>query len=128
MNHPTTRRDFLRTSAALAAGATLAPRLLGADDPAPAKKKIPIAVQLYSVRNEIKADFPGTIGKIGKMGYQAVEFASLQERTMKAKELRKLLDDNGLKACGTHTPLQTLQGDALKVTIEMHKELGNTFL
>lgn len=123
MNHPTTRRHFLRTTAALAAGVTLAPQLFAQD-----KKKIPIAVQLYSVRNEIKADFPGTIEKIGKMGYQAVEFASLQERTMKSKDLRKLLDDNGLKCCGTHTPLQTLQGDALKATIDLHKELGNTFL
>jgi sugar phosphate isomerase/epimerase len=123
MNHPTTRRNFLRTSAALAAGVTFAPRIFGQE-----KKQIPIGVQLYSVRNEIKADFPGTIEKIGKMGYKAVEFASLQERQMKAKDLRKLLDDNGLKCCGTHTPLPTLQGDGLKATIDLHKELGNTFL
>ncbi|HEY7119691.1 MAG TPA: sugar phosphate isomerase/epimerase [Tepidisphaeraceae bacterium] len=125
MNHPT-RRHFLRTASTLAAGAALAPRLFAADE-AP-KKKIPIAVQLYSVRNELKTDFNGVIEKIGKMGFQAVEFASLQERTRNAKELRKLLDDNGLKCCGTHTPLQTLQGDALKVTIDLHKTLGNTFL
>jgi sugar phosphate isomerase/epimerase len=63
------------------------------------------------------------------MGYQGVEFAMLQERTQKdPKALRKLLDDCGLKCCGTHTPLQTLQGDALKVTIDLHKTLGNNFL
>src|SRR3954447_12055785 len=122
----TTRRHFLTRATTLAAGAALAPRLLAQADGA--KKKVPIGVQLYSVRNELKTDFNGVIEKIGKMGFQGVEFASLQERTRPAKEIRKLLDDNGLKACGTHTPLQTLQGDALKTTIELHKTLGNTFL
>jgi sugar phosphate isomerase/epimerase len=122
----TTRRHFLRTASALAAGAALAPRLIAQADGA--RKKVPIGVQLYSVRNELKTDFNGVIEKIGKMGFQGVEFASLQERTRPAKELRKLHDDNGLKACGTHTPLQTLQGDALKTTIELHKTLGNNFL
>jgi sugar phosphate isomerase/epimerase len=124
MNRSRSRRDVLKTMTAAAAGLAAAP-LLRAAEP---KKKIPIGVQLYSVRNELKTDFNGVIEKIGKMGYQGVEFASLMERQHKPAELRKLLDDNGLKACGTHTPLQTLQGDALKATIELHKTLGNNFL
>jgi len=121
------RRNFLRTSAFAAAGAMTIPALPSfADD---VKKKIPIALELYSVRVELPKDFPGVLKKIGEMGYQGVEFASLQERTQKdPKALRKLLDDCGLKCCGTHTPLQTLQGDALKYTIELHKTLGNKFL
>jgi sugar phosphate isomerase/epimerase len=128
MQLPTSRRRFLRNTATLAAGAVVAPHVWAVDDAAGAKKKVPIGVQLYSVRNEIKTDFDGTIEKIGKIGFQGVEFASLMERGKKPAELRKLLDDNGLKACGTHTPLQTLQGDALKVTIDLHKQLGNSFL
>ncbi len=127
----TTRRDFLRSASlaatGLAAGAVLAPGLLRGADEAP-KKKIPIGVQLYSVRNELKADFNGVIEKIGKMGFQGVEFAGYYAWDKKPKDLRKLLDDNGLKCCGTHTPLQTLQGDALKSTVALHKELGNNFL
>lgn len=123
----TTRRRFLSSAAALAAGVSLAPRLFAADAPV-AKKRVPIGVQLYSVRNELKTDFNGVIEKIGKMGFAGVEFASLMERQKKPAELRKLLDDSGLKACGTHTPLQTLQGDALKATVELHKQLGNSFL
>jgi sugar phosphate isomerase/epimerase len=121
----TTRRQFLRTTTALAAGAALAPSLRAL---AQAQKKTPIGVQLYSVRNELKTDFNGVIEKIGKMGFQGVEWASGLERTKNAKELRKLLDDNGLKTCGTHTALITLQGDNLKQTVEFHKILGNTFL
>ena len=64
MNLEPTRRDFLRTTTLAAATAALAPSLLAAD----AKKKIPIAVQLYSVRNELKADFKGVIEQIGKGG------------------------------------------------------------
>jgi sugar phosphate isomerase/epimerase len=121
----TSRRDFLRSSALAAAGAVLVPSLARAQE---AKRNIPIAVQLYSVRNELKADYDGTIEQIGKMGYQGVEFASRQEWEKKPAELRKLLDDNGLKCMGTHTALITLQGDALKRTVELHKTLGNRFL
>jgi sugar phosphate isomerase/epimerase len=127
MNHQSTRRSFLRHTVLAAAGAALARPLTGfaADE---ARKKVPIGVQLYSVRNELKSDFNGVIEKLGKMGFQAVEFYGGIERSKNAKELRKLLDDNGLKTCGTHTALITLQGDALKSTIDFHKELGNRFL
>ena len=123
----TTRRSFLRTASALAAGVTLAPRAFAqAGDGA--KRNIPICVQLYSVRNELKKDYEGTIAQIGKMGYKGVEFASRQEWEKKPTELRKLLDDNGLKCIGTHTAMMTLQGDALMRTVELHKTLGNRLL
>lgn len=120
------RRQFLLTTTAIAAGLMAIPSLpVFADD---AKKKIPIGLELYSVRNELPKDFTGVIEKIGKMGYQGVEFAGYYNWDKKPKELRKLLDDNGLKCCGTHTALPTLQGDKLKATIELHKTLGNKFL
>ncbi len=80
------------------------------------------------MRNLIPKDFPGTIEAIGKMGYQGVEFAGYHGWDRKPKELRKLLDDNGLKCCGTHTHLPTLEGDNLKKTAELHEILGNKFL
>jgi sugar phosphate isomerase/epimerase len=121
-----TRRNFLRTTALTAAGAMAIPALPTFAEEA--AKKIPIGLELYSVRAELPKDFSGVIEKIGKMGYQGVEFAGYHTWDKKPKDLRKLLDDNGLKCCGTHTPLQTLQGDALKHTVELHKELGNKFL
>ena len=68
------------------------------------------------------------VAQIGKMGYQGVEFAGYHTWDKKPNDLRKLLDDNGLKCCGTHTPLITLQGENLKHTIELHQTLGNKFL
>jgi sugar phosphate isomerase/epimerase len=88
-----------------------------------ARGKIPIAVQLWSVRKLCEKDLAGTLAGLAKAGYQGVEFAGYYGRT--AKELRKLLDDNGLRCCGTHTALNTLLGDELPRTIEFNQILGN---
>ena len=37
--------------------------------------KIPIALQLYSIRGECERDLPGTLKAVAKMGYDGVEFA-----------------------------------------------------
>ena len=83
-------------------------------------------LQLYSVRNECQKELVGTIAAVGKMGYQGVEFAGYYGQS--AKDLRKLLDDNGLVCCGTHTGMDTLLGDNLGRTIEYNQTLGNKYL
>lgn len=88
--------------------------------------RIPIGVQLYSVREACAQDLPGTLAAIAKMGYDGVEFAGYHGRT--ATELKALLDENGLKCCGTHTMLETLQGDALAETVAFNQAIGNRFL
>jgi sugar phosphate isomerase/epimerase len=118
------RRDLLKLglgATALCAAGVRPARLL-ADD----KKKIPIGLQLYSVRDACAKDLPGTLDAVAKMGYEGVEFAGYYDR--KAEELRKLLDDRKLKCCGTHTALSTLTGDALRPTAEFNRALGNRFL
>lgn len=90
------------------------------------KSTIPVGLQLYSVRKECEKDFPGTIAKVAKMGYQGVEFAGYYDYS--AKEVRKMLDDNGLICCGTHTQIDTVKSDALKETIEYNQILGNNYL
>ncbi len=118
------RRDLLKWGLGAAAVATAnvrLPKLLAADD-----KKIPIGVQLYSIRDVAPKDPAAVIADVAKMGYQGVEFAGYYD--MKAEDLRKLLDQNGLKCCGTHTALDTLTGDALKGTVEFNQTLGNPYL
>lgn len=89
-------------------------------------RKIPVAVQLYSVREDCAKDLAGTLKAIAEMGYEGVEFAGYHGRS--AEELRKMLDDLGLKVAGTHTGIDTLRGDELKRTIEFNQILGNKFL
>jgi sugar phosphate isomerase/epimerase len=121
---PFSTRDFLKLTAASTAAlgvGTLPPSLQAAD-----KKKIPIGLQLYSVRTRCEKDLPGTVAAVARMGYRAVEFAGYYGR--EAKTLRKLLDDHGLKCCGTHIGLDTLLGDNLPKTVEFNQALGNKFL
>jgi sugar phosphate isomerase/epimerase len=112
------RREFA-TFSAVGAFAALSGAALGA-------RRIPIGLQLYSVRHDAAKDTSGVLAAVAKMGYQAVEFAGYYNHS--AKDLRKMLDDNGLKCCGTHTGLDTLLGDQLKSTVEFNQALGNKYL
>ncbi len=126
------RRGFIAKSAAVAA--VLASSANGALQDQKKRKstkkrsgrRIPIGLQLYSVREDCKRDLPGTITAVAKMGYKGVEFAGYYDRS--DKQLRKMLDDNGLLCCGTHTGLDTLLGDNLAQTIEFNRTLGNKYL
>ncbi len=88
--------------------------------------RIPIAVQLYSVREDCAKDLPGVLEDIADMGYDGVEFAGYYGRS--AEELRGLCDENGLRVAGTHIQLATLLGEELPRTVEFNKVLGNEFL
>ena len=88
--------------------------------------RIPIALQLYSVREDCADDLPGTLQAVAQMGYEGVEFHDYYGYS--AQELRKMLDDNGLKCCGKHLSIDRLLGDELMKTVEFSKELDNQFL
>lgn len=118
------RRHFLKIAAGTAALGAVSLELPAWAEPA--AKKIPIGLQLYSLRGDAPKNVPGILEQVAKMGYQGVEFAGYYGRS--AAELRKMLDDNGLKCCGTHTGLDTILGDALKATIEFNAKLGNKYL
>jgi sugar phosphate isomerase/epimerase len=121
------RRDFFKYSTAGITAACGVPAIeLFGRTAAAAPARIPIAVQLYSVRFECAKDLPGTLAGIAKMGYSGVEFAGYYNRS--AAELRKMLDDNRLQCAGTHIDLATLLGDNLQKTIEFNRILGNKLL
>ena len=88
--------------------------------------RIPIALQLYSIREDCERDLPGTLQAVAKMGYEGVEFAGYYGRS--AKELRSMLDDLGLVVAGTHIRLETMLGDQFAQTVEFNRTLGNRFL
>jgi sugar phosphate isomerase/epimerase len=119
------RREFLGRSAAGVGGLALGLSLAQAAQAA-AGKKIPIGLELYSLRDQCKTDLPGMLAAVSKIGYKGVEFAGYHNRS--AKELRQMLDDNGLVACGTHTPYESVLEDKLKATIEFNHTIGNKFL
>jgi sugar phosphate isomerase/epimerase len=85
--------------------------------------RIPIALQLWSLRDDCAADFPATLAKVAEMGYAGVEFAGFHG--LAACELRTILDDLGLKIAGSHTGLELLQGPDCQATLDYNAELGN---
>ncbi len=89
-------------------------------------ERIPIALQLYSVRDDCAKDLSLTLQAVAQMGYEGVEFAGYYDRT--AEELRGMCDDLELKVVGTHTGINTLLGDQLAETVEFNKILGNPYL
>jgi sugar phosphate isomerase/epimerase len=94
---------------------------------------VPIALQLFSVRGECQQDLPATLKSVAAIGYEAVEPWGYGGETVEwmgrsAKDLRKLLDDNGLRCCGIHLSTGALLGDNLGRTIELNQRLGNRFL
>jgi sugar phosphate isomerase/epimerase len=56
--------------------------------------KFPIAIQLYSVRDDMEKDFAGTIRKMKELGYDGVEFAGLFGKT--AKEVKEICEEVGI--------------------------------
>lgn len=128
--HSITRRTFLQSSAASAVFAAvaanpLARTLFAAENYG--GKKIPVGLQLYTVGGDMRKDAAGTLAKIGKLGYKGVEFAGGYP-SQDGKEVRKMLDDNGLKCCGSHVAVNTLQGDNFAKSVEFAKLIGNTRL
>ncbi len=82
--HTLSRRSFLAFSAML-------PWALSAR----AAKSIPVGLELYSVREELKRDPEGTVRAVAEMGYQGVEFYApyFEWSEAQTKQMRKLLDD-----------------------------------
>lgn len=67
----------------------------------------PLAVQMYTLRNDVANDYPGTLRAVAELGYQAVELATLGGLT--AATLRTHLDALGLHIVGMHIGLEQLE-------------------
>lgn len=88
--------------------------------------RIPIALQLYSVREDAARDLDGVLRAVAKMGYEGVEFAGYYGHD--APTIKAMLDQYGLKVAGAHVGIDTLLGDELQRSVEFHQTIGNRFL
>lgn len=120
------RRQMLKLSAG-AAATCLAGTRWTQDVAAAPTAKIPVGLELWSVRQQCEKELPAVLKAVAQMGYQAVELAH-SYYGHDASAWRKLLDENGLKSCGMHMGLGALQGDAFDKTVAIHKQLGTPYL
>lgn len=93
-------------------------------------KKVPVGLELYSVRNELTKDLKGTVTAVAKMGYQVVEFYSpyFGWSVDQTKEIRKLMDDLGIRCMSTHNGMNAFTGDGVQKAIELNKILGAKYV
>jgi len=116
------RRTFLETATTLTAATLLTSRMGWAA----ADHKIgKIGVQLYTVRDQMKADFDGTLAKVAAIGYQEVEFAGYFDRS--PKEVRAAIDRHGLVSPACHVDWEVL-GDQWPGQIESAKIIGQSYI
>jgi sugar phosphate isomerase/epimerase len=95
-----------------------------------AAKNVPVGLELYSVRGELAKDLLGTITAVGKMGYPVVEFYApyLNWTPETAKDVRKCLDDVGLKCLSTHNNGPSFTEDGLKKAIDLNQIIGSKYV
>jgi len=94
-----TRRDFLKTSGALAVGS-----LLWKNIPAPAEFKN-VGIQLYTFRKELQTDAIGTLKKIASLGIKQIESARSEKGNyygLTAKEMKQVCSDLGMTLRSGH--------------------------
>ena len=97
---------------------------------ASAATKIPMGIEMYSVRDELKKDPQGTVRAIAAMGYQGLEFYApyFEWSHAQAKEMKKLLDDLGIRCFSTHNDASYLDKDHIQNAIDLNLNLGSKYV
>ncbi|MBQ7821433.1 MAG: sugar phosphate isomerase/epimerase, partial [Clostridia bacterium] len=86
---------------------------------------LPVALQLYSVRDDMEKDFEGTLKKVSNLGYAGVEFAGLFGHT--AAQVKALCEKYNLTPISAHVPLVDILAD-MSGTLAVYKEIGVKFI
>jgi sugar phosphate isomerase/epimerase len=114
------RRTFIESSLAAGALVSFPIKTLGATH-----RIEKVGVQLYTVRDAMKADFDGTLGKVAAIGYKEVEFAGYFGRS--PKDVRASLDKVGLSAPSVHVGPDIVRNH-IPEAIESAKIIGHKFI
>jgi sugar phosphate isomerase/epimerase len=117
------RRSFLRSlagaaSALVAGDATAATGVVR-------RQALPMGLQLYTVRNAMQQDLPGTLARVAEIGYREVEFAGYFGRS--PAEIRDLLERHHLRAPSTHIGYGEL-ASGWDAVLRNAREMGHDFV
>ena len=117
------RRTFINSS--IAATTLLATSKSWAASPEGDRRVSPIGLQLYTVREMMKTDVPGTLAKVAAVGYKEVEMAGYFDHA--TKDVRAMLDSNGLTSPSGHIPY-TIVESTLPAAIDDAHVMGQSYL
>ncbi len=95
-----------------------------------ASGSIPVGLELYSVRDALKQDPEGTVRAVAQMGYQAVEFYApyFEWTETQAKQMRKVLDDLGIRCYSTHNDADYLDPKNINHARDLNLILGSKYV
>jgi sugar phosphate isomerase/epimerase len=99
-----TRRSFLQRAAGLASAAAITPMSLTA------QQRYKMGLQLYTIRDAMRRDVPGTLQRVAALGYQEVETYGFDPDGLgyygqPAREFAQRLRDHGLVSPSGHYDL-----------------------
>ncbi len=116
------RRDFVKTGAAsLVCGSAL----LKAASLQAQTLKVPLGLQLYSLRQQLPTDYAGTLKQLGALGYREVESAGYYDHS--AAEVKTAMSDAGLHLVSAHYSSNDLH-EKLDEIIAFSKEVGVSYI
>ena len=91
---------------------------------APGKRRLDrIGIQLYTVRDAMRADMPGTVARIAEIGFRDIEFAGYFGRA--PRDVRAMLESNKLASPSTHLALELVRQDK---TLDDAVEIGHKYV
>jgi sugar phosphate isomerase/epimerase len=117
----TSRRTFLTTVTGSLAASVLGRQGVKAQGDIPSALNGPIGLQLWSLREYLPKDLPGTLAKVRPLGFREVEGAGLWGKSV--AELRTALDAAGLQCQSAHMQFERLRDD-LRGALAEAKALG----
>ena len=120
VNGRISRRAFVATASSLC---LMGPRMVA--EAAGLRTRIPVGVQLWTLRRELADDMPGTLCQVSKIGYEGVELWF--QKWPDPRELKNVLDDCGLKIASAHVNLKDMLEDFPRLR-DYHQAIGNTTL
>ncbi len=115
-----TRRDFVQTMAGVGMATVFSPL----PRTAYRARLDKVGLQLYTVRDQMKADFEGTLARVAEIGYKEVEFAGYFDHS--PADVRAILARHGLSAPSTH--IGDISPEAWKASLDAAHTIGHEYI
>lgn len=118
------RRHFIKLASS-ATGLTFASQVLGHNHKPYSMKDAPVGLQLYTLRDIMKVSVPATLKLVSSIGYKEMEFAGYFGHS--AKDIRRMLDEEGLTAPSAHIQLTDFDTQLTKI-LDDAQTVGHKYL
>ena len=115
------RRSFLLSAGAGVAAGTFVSSMAIANH----HNKIPLGIQLWTVKGEAEKDLEGTMRKLYALGFREIEFAGYYGKT--PADLGKLMKGIGFSLVSTHAGADAIAADPAKIIADA-KALGLKYI